>query len=247
MTPTSEPRLPSLPARAALLLDLDGTLLDIAPTPAAVVVPPDLLGTLARVRAALDDALAVVSGRSVEQIEALLDGIPYAVAGEHGAAIRPAPGAALERGELPALPAAWVEQAERVAAGYRRVVLERKAHGLVLHYRLEPAAGPALRRALLSILGGDDALFTIMPARMAWELKPRAADKGRAVRWLMARVPFAGRVPVYVGDDVTDEDGIAAARGLGGIGFNVQQSFGDAAGVRGWLATLARTVRRGQG
>jgi trehalose 6-phosphate phosphatase len=246
MTPAFEARPFLLPARAALLLDLDGTLLDIAATPAAVVVPPDLPGTLARVRAALDDALAVISGRPVEEIEALLGGIPYAVAGEHGAAIRPAPGAPLERGELPALPAAWVGQAERVAAGYRGVLLERKAHGLVLHYRLEPASGPALRQALLSILGDDDTLFTVMPAHMAWELKPRAADKGRAVRWLMARRPFSGRVPVYVGDDVTDEDGIDAARGLGGIGLNVQQSFGDAAGVRGWLAGLAFPARRGQ-
>ncbi len=229
----------SLPARAALLLDLDGTLLDIAPTPAAVVVPPGLLPALRRLRAALDDAMAVVSGRPVEQVEALLDGVPYAVAGEHGAALRPAPGAALERPDLPALPAGWLDRAEREAARYRSVLLERKAHGFVLHYRLEPAAGPALHQALLSLLDGDAALFTLTPALMAWEVRPRGADKGRAVHRLMARPPFAGRVPVYVGDDVTDEDGMHAARQLGGIGLRVQDSFGDAAGVRAWLAALA--------
>lgn len=228
-----------LPARAALLLDLDGTLLDIAPTPAAVVVPPGLLPALRRLRAALDDAMAVVSGRPVEQVEALLDGVPYAVAGEHGAALRPAPGAALERPDLPALPAGWLDRAEREAARYRSVLLERKAHGFVLHYRLEPAAGPALHQALLSLLDGDAALFTLTPALMAWEVRPRGADKGRAVHRLMARPPFAGRVPVYVGDDVTDEDGMHAARQLGGIGLRVQDSFGDAAGVRAWLAALA--------
>ncbi len=231
---------PELPARAALLLDLDGTLLDIAPTPAAVVVPAGLLPVLRRLRAALDDAVAVVSGRPVEQIEALLDGVPYAVAGEHGGAIRPAPGAALERPDLPALPAGWLERAEREAARYQGVLLERKAHGFVLHYRLEPDAGPALQQALLAMLDGDEAdSFTLTPALMAWEVRPRGADKGRAVHRLMAHPPFAGRVPVYVGDDVTDEDGMHAARQLGGIGLRVQDSFGDAAGVRAWLAALA--------
>jgi trehalose 6-phosphate phosphatase len=230
---------PELPARAALLLDLDGTLLDIAPTPAAVVVPPGLLSALRTLRAALDDAVAVVSGRPVEQIEALLGSVPYAVAGEHGGAIRHAPGAALERPDLPALPPGWLEQAERVVAGTRGVLLERKAHGFVLHYRLAPAAGPALRQALTAILDGEAAEFTVMPVRMAWEVKPCAADKGRAVHRLMARPPFAGRVPVYVGDDVTDEDGMRAARQLGGLGLRGQDRFGDAAGVRAWLGTLA--------
>jgi trehalose 6-phosphate phosphatase len=233
-----------LPARAALLLDLDGTLLDIAPTPDAVVVPPGLLATLRTLRAALDDALAVVSGRPIEQIDALLDTAPYAVAGEHGGAIRHAPGAALERPDLPALPDGWVAWAEQIAAGYRGALLERKAHGFVLHYRQAPEAGPALRQALRSILSGDAALFTVMPAHMAWELKPRAADKGRAVTSLMARPPFAGRVPVYVGDDVTDEDGMLAACRLGGMALRVADSFGDAAGVRAWLCALIRVKGR---
>jgi trehalose 6-phosphate phosphatase len=231
-----------LPAHAALLLDLDGTLLDIAPTPAAVVVPPGLLPALRRLRTALDDALAVVSGRPIGQVEALLDGAPYAVAGEHGGAIRHAPGAALKRPDLPPVPDFWLEQAEHAAARYPGVLLERKAHGFVLHYRLAPAAGPALHQALRSILDGDAALFGLMPALMAWEVKPLAADKGMAVQRLMARPPFAGRVPVYVGDDVTDEDGMRAARQLGGIGLRVQDSVGDAAGVRAWLAALAENL-----
>jgi trehalose 6-phosphate phosphatase len=181
----------------------------------------------------------VVSWRPIGQIEALLESVPYAVAGEHGGAIRHAPGAAAERPDLPAVPAGWVARAERLAAGWPGVLLERKAHGLVLHYRLEPAAGPALHQALLSMLDGDAALFTLMPAHMAWEVKPRAADKGKAVQRLMARPPFAGRVPLYVGDDVTDEDGMRAAREMGGTGLRVQEVFGDAAGVRAWLHALA--------
>ena len=109
---------PELPDCAALLLDVDGTLLDIAPTPDAVVVPPDLLTALRALRGVLGDAVAVVSGRPVEQIEALLEDAPYAVAGEHGGAIRYAPGAAVERADLPALPVGWLEQAERAAAAH---------------------------------------------------------------------------------------------------------------------------------
>ncbi|WP_239002622.1 trehalose-phosphatase [Rhodovastum atsumiense] len=218
---------------------MDGTLLDIAPTPADVVVPVELPLALVRLRARLDDALAVVSGRPVEQVYDLLGDAPYAIAGEHGAAIRHAPGEALERKSLPALPAPWIAQAERVASGYQGVLLERKAHGLVLHFRLEPQAGSALRQALLSIVGDANPDFVVMAAHMAWEVKPRAADKGRAVAALMARAPFAGRVPVYIGDDVTDEDGMRVAREQGGIGLRVQEAFGDAADVRAWLAALA--------
>jgi trehalose 6-phosphate phosphatase len=232
---------PELPDRAALLLDLDGTLLDIAPTPASVVVPAGLLDALSALRDALGGAVAVVSGRPVEQIDALLDCVPYAVAGEHGGAIRPAPGAALERPDLPAVPLRWLERAERAAAATPGVLLERKAHGFVLHYRLAPAAGPALHQAVLAMLAEGGADFAVMPARKAWEVRPRGADKGKAVRRLMACPPFLGRVPVYVGDDVTDEDGMRAARELGGLGFKVQDRFGDAAGVRAWLGVLAST------
>jgi len=236
--------LPALPPRAALLLDLDGTLLDIAPTPDAVVVPPDLPRSLRRLRELLGEAVAVVTGRPVEQIDALLPGLPFAVAGEHGGAIRHAPGEALERANLPTAPAEWREQAGRVAAGYPGVLIEDKVRGFVLHYRAMPEIGPVLRQAMLSIMADPhrpaaDGSFELMRAHMAWELKPRGVDKGHAVRGIMARAPFAGRTPVYVGDDVTDEDGMRVAREAGGQGYRVQDVFGDPAGVRAWLARLA--------
>jgi trehalose 6-phosphate phosphatase len=234
----------SLPDRAALLLDLDGTLLDIAPTPAEVVVPPGLSPMLRSLRARLGEALAVVSGRPVEEVEALLGDAPYAIAGEHGAAVRRCPGGPLERPPLAEVPPAWLAAAAGLAAATEGVLLERKSHGFVLHYRRQPAAGPALREALAAILGARSALFTIMPAHMAWEVKPTGVDKGVAVRGLMERPPFVGRTPVYVGDDVTDEDGLRAACQLGGIGYRVGEAFGDAAGVRAWLAGLAAPDRR---
>jgi trehalose 6-phosphate phosphatase len=231
--PITAPPLPAL-NDSALLLDLDGTLLDIAPTPDTVIVPRGLLATLQGLRARLGDALGVVSGRPVEQIEALLGDAPYAVAGEHGGAIRRAPGAATERANLAPPPAEWIEEAARIAASHPGVLLERKAHGFVLHYRAVPELGSHLRDALTPMLAGSDQ-FVLMPARKAWEVKPRGADKGIAVAKLMERPPFAGRRPVFIGDDVTDEDGIAMAETLGGVGLLVPATFGDAARVRAWL------------
>jgi trehalose 6-phosphate phosphatase len=85
--------------------------------------------------------------------------------------------------------------------------------------------------------------FAMIPARMAWELRPRGADKGIAVRTLMQRVPFAGRLPVFIGDDVTDEDGIAAAQELSGAGLRVPEAFGTPEGVRSWLNAAAKEGR----
>jgi trehalose 6-phosphate phosphatase len=230
---------PALPSDPALLLDLDGTLLDIAPTPDSVVVPEGLRHSLAALRVRLGGAVAVVTGRPVEAVDHLLGALPYAVAGEHGGAIRHAPGEAIERAELAELPAGWLEAAEAVAAGSPGVLLERKRRSFVLHYRLAPDAGPALRAFLGRLLAGQEDRFAVLTALMAWEVRPLGADKATAVRALMARAPFAGRRPVYIGDDVTDEDGMRAAREMGGAGWRVQEHFGDAAGVRAWLAGLA--------
>jgi trehalose 6-phosphate phosphatase len=227
-----------LPPDLALLLDLDGTLLDIAPTPDAVTVPPALPAILARLRARCGGALAIVTGRPVETVETLLPDIPTAVAGEHGGAIRFAPGETLVRAPLPELPAAWLDVAAEAVALHPGALLERKARGFAVHYRLAPAAGPALGAVLARLLDGTPT-HRLLPAHMAWEVEPRGADKGTAVRAIMGVAPFAGRRPLYVGDDVTDEDGIAAAEDLGGSGLRVAPVFGDATGVRRWLSAMA--------
>ena len=224
--------------RAALLLDLDGTLLDLAPRPDAVVVPMDLPNVLHALRRLLGDALAVVTGRPVETVDALLGDAIFAVAGEHGGAFRYAPGRMVERPQLPSSPSAWLDEAERLAAANPGVLLERKARGFALHYRAVPAAGADLREGLEHLLAGSEE-FELLQAHMLWEVRPRGADKGRAVVAVMDRSPFRGRLPVFVGDDVTDEDGIAAAAAMGGVGLRVQDAFGDAAGVRSWLQEVA--------
>jgi trehalose 6-phosphate phosphatase len=231
------PRLPPLD-RAALLLDLDGTLLDLAPRPDAVVVPAELRETLRALRQLLGDALAIVTGRPVETVDALLGDAMFAVAGEHGGAIRHGPGEMLERPPLPSPPLAWLVEAERLAAAHPGAILERKARGFALHYRAAPASGEALHEALTRLLAGSEQ-FELLQAHMLWEVRPRGADKGKAVAALMGRAPFRDRLPVFVGDDVTDEDAIAAAAAMGGTGLRVQDAFGDAAGVRAWLHAIA--------
>ncbi len=230
---------PALPDRAALLLDFDGTLIDFAPTPDAVVVPDGLKASLARLRPRLGGALAVVTGRPIAEIDGLLGPLPYAVAGEHGGAVRHAPGAGIERAAVAPLPEDWLAAADRLVAAHPGALMERKHRGFTLHFRQAPEHGPALGAAMRALLAGHEDRFAIMPGSMVWEMRPLGADKGTAVAALMSRAPFAGRVPVYIGDDVTDEDGMRVARTLGGQGWRVQDVFGAPAGVRAWLAGLA--------
>ena len=226
-----------LPARAALFLDLDGTLIDIAPTPDSVIVPADLPGVLRRVRDRLDGALAVVTGRPIGQVDSLLPDVATAVAGEHGGAIRPLPEAPIARAASEPVPQAWLDEAEALVARHPGAILERKARGYVLHFRLAPEAGPVFEQALRATVQSGRH-HRLSAAHMAWEVKPGGIDKGVAVRTLMAQAPFAGRVPVFIGDDVTDEDGMRVSREFGGLGLRVQEHFTDAAGVRSWLASV---------
>ena len=221
-----------------MLLDLDGTLLDIAPRPDAVVVPPDLQDALGTLRRLVGDALAVITGRPVETVDALLGDAIFAVAGEHGGAIRHAPDQRVERPPLPSPPPEWLAEAERLAAAHPGALLEHKARGFALHYRAVPAAGEPMRAALLRMMAGSPE-FELLPAHMLWEVRPSGVHKGKAVLGLMDRAPFRGRLPVFIGDDVTDEDAIAAAQAMGGVGLRVQDAFGDAAGVRKWLRRVA--------
>lgn len=229
---------PAITAGMALLLDLDGTLIDFAATPDAVVVPAGLADNLLVLRERLGGALAIITGRPVGQIDALLPEVAFAVAGEHGGAIRHAPAAAIERGDHAAVPADWLDMAEAVLAGLPGTLLERKAHGVALHFRRAPGAGAALLGLAEGLVGRLPG-HVLLAGNMVWEVRPRGVDKGGALRAIMGRAPFLGRVPVFVGDDVTDEDAIAAAGAMGGIGLRVADSFGAPQGVRDWLAGQA--------
>lgn len=231
--------LPKL-SDTALFLDMDGTLLDLAPRPDAVVVPFGLIETLRALRERLDGALAVVTGRPIETIDALFGDAPHAVAGEHGAAVRHSWAEPIERPDLPTVPAEWLARAERLTETYPGALFEPKARGFALHYRAVPEAQWPFHAALTAMLAEQPA-FQLLPAHMLWEVRPRGTDKGVAVKVLMSRPPFAGRVPLFIGDDVTDEDGMAAARTMGGAGLRVDAAFGTPADVRAWLGLAAST------
>ena len=234
---TQPPRL-GHPGRAALLLDFDGTLVDIAPAPDLVLVPDSLRESLAELCGRLDGAVAIVTGRPLDQIDHFLPGLPLAVAAEHGANFR-RPGAAPTQVKLPPIPAGWLTEADRAANEHEGVVVERKKTGFVLHYRAAPDTGPALRHILDNLLGEQPGPYHILPAKMAWEVRADGADKGSAVETLMRDPPFAGREPYFIGDDVTDQHGIDAAIRLGGTGLMVPDAFGEPAHVREWLRRLA--------
>lgn len=241
MTTPSPSALPSSglaapsPDRAALLLDFDGTLVDIAPTPDTVQVEPGLIDTLLRLKEICGGALAIVTGRPIAQIDHFLPGIPTAIAGEHGLTLRRSPSGAEEPVSASAVPALWLQQAEALVSEFPDTVLERKKAGLVLHYRGHPAAEDPFKTAIESWLAGQD-VFEIHPSKMAWEIRLAGIHKGNAVEALMAQPPFAGRIPVFVGDDVTDMDGVRAAKALGGYGYLIPDDFPTGHAFRAWLA-----------
>ena len=224
--------------RTALMLDMDGTLIDLALTPDGVVVPAGLPEVVASLRGLLDGALAIVTGRPVETVDRLFGDAPGAVAGEHGGAVRFTFTERIERPDLPTPPATWLVMAEDLVRSFPGALLERKARGFALHYRLVPVAGPVFHAALATLVQSASA-FQLLPAHMLWEIRPKGADKGRAVATLMQRKPFRGRCPVFIGDDVTDEDGMREARNFGGAGYRVDAVFGDPEGVRSWLRRSA--------
>lgn len=202
----------------ALFLDFDGTLVDIAPQPEAVVVPPALIRTLEALNQYLGGALALISGRPIEQIDRFLHPLRLAVAGVHGAERRDGQGQVTL---LPAFPLEVVEQAAlQVAREHPAVLVEVKRGSIALHYRqapeLEPLCLEAMQRAVEQSPG-----LTLLRGKMVVEAKPGGASKGAAIEAFMAERPFAGRTPVFVGDDVTDEVGFATVQRLRGLGVKV--------------------------
>jgi trehalose 6-phosphate phosphatase len=221
----------------ALLLDFDGTLVPIAPTPDAVLAPEELRGLLRAVQGALGGALAIVTGRPLAALDDLLAPLVLAAAAEHGLVLRPAPRQPAARAVAPRVPSAWQAAGLALAAQHDGVLMEAKTGGFVLHYRQAPQHEALVWNAMRALVDGHPH-FTLLPAAMAVELRPRGTDKGTALHALMASPPFAGRMPIFVGDDTTDEDAIAAARALGGIGLRMAESFVTPEALHGWLAAI---------
>jgi trehalose 6-phosphate phosphatase len=227
---------PDLDRTNALFLDLDGTLLEIAPTPELVVVPPGLPDLLTNVHGELGGAVAIVTGRPIGVIDRLLAPFYASAAGEHGVALRYQDGTVEEMPKGLAVPDTWRDALKAAAERWPGVLVEPKPHGVAVHYRLVPERGNDVWRLVRALVPQDHPWFRLIPAREAVEIGPRAASKGHAVERLMAKAPFQGRRPIFVGDDFTDEAGMEAARQFGGEGLRVAEVFGgEPAAVRAWL------------
>lgn len=235
---------PEIAPNWALFLDIDGTLLDFAATPSKVSVPGELQAALVALRKSLGGALAIVSGRTLSSIDHLFPGWNAAAGAEHGAVVRLPDG---ELDELPALahpPSHWLAQIRAAAAEWPGVLIETKAHTIAVHYRLAPARQPDILKLLTGLVLTDASRFEVLVAHQALEIRPRGITKARAVNLLMATEPFRSRIPVYVGDDITDEDGMMAAQRRGGLALHVNVHFsGKPAQVRHWIYRAAARLR----
>lgn len=236
---------PELKPTSALFLDLDGTLLDIAADPAQVVVPPSLPDLLAELHRLLGGAVAVVSGRTLNDIDRLLWPFAGCAGAEHGGSLRFEDGALHDLPASAAIPRDWYAMLQGAVRPWPGVRIEPKPHGVTVHYRQAPERRDDVWQLMRALVPEDDGDFRLLPARKAVEITVRGVSKGHAVERMMGRDPFRGRVPIFIGDDVTDEDGMTAARQLGGQGLRVAETFGGApAAVRAWLQREADLLRR---
>jgi trehalose 6-phosphate phosphatase len=216
--------------KIALLLDVDGTLLDIAPRPEAVIVSDDLRATLARLLAATGGALALVSGRPVADLDRLFAPLTLPAIGGHGAEMRVRPDGLTEAiSPLPGELRRMLVQAHELDAG---VLVEDKAYSVALHYRSAQGARNRLAQYITATIARFPAEATeVLTGKAVFEVKRAGIDKGAAVRKLMSCEPFAGRKPVFAGDDVTDDSVFAILSELGGAGFSVQRAAAGLAGI----------------
>jgi trehalose 6-phosphate phosphatase len=235
---TSHPPTPQ--RNWALFLDIDGTLLDIAPTPDAVQVPATLIGSIERASRWLQGALAVVSGRPFSQIDELFAPMKMPGGAGHGAALRLPNGTIKNADEELAVPKAWLATLRNTVDTWPGVVIEEKTHGATVHYRAAPERKEDVHQLVTKLCAQDLESYEALPGRMTFEIRHRTLTKALIVEKLMTQIPVKGRTPVFVGDDVTDEDGFRAVTKLGGIALDVADAFGgQPSAVRAWLKDFA--------
>ena len=229
-----------------LFLDIDGTLLEIADTPSAVVVDPSLTVLIAATARCLNGALALVSGRSVEAIDALFAPLVLPAAGQHGAERRSAAGVlARDQSALDAN----LDPARAVLRGFVAshpgTLFEDKGRTVAVHFRLAPEHESEARRAVAAAASALGLGYETQAGNQVVEIKPKAFTKATAAEAFMGEPPFAGRIPVFVGDDLTDESGLRFAEAAGGVSIAVgdrlrgQWRMENPHEVRRWLAAIA--------
>jgi len=255
ITPEEEETLDSVPvpsslvphlSQTAVLLDIDGTLLDLMPTPREVWVPPGLAKTLNRLHKRTGGALALVSGRSLNDIDLIFAPDQFPAVGGHGAEMRLEADAEAVAAHAPPLDKELKRRLAAIARLSPGILLEDKGYSLALHYRLAPHAEKAIYEAV-SLIRADlpDAPIEVLPGKAVCEIKHSGFTKASGVRELMTHPPFKGRKPFFIGDDVTDETVFAIMPDLDGIAFSVGRRAKGVAGhfdapsdVREFLAHL---------
>lgn len=231
----------------AFFLDIDGTLLEIAPTPHAVMPHGEKIRLVERLLRAAGGAVALVSGRPISVIDELFAPLRLPAAGQHGVERRDAQGG-FHRHEIDAV--RLRRAADRIrdfAATHQGLVFEDKGDSVALHYRLAPALREVAHEVVEGAAAGLRGEFETQPGKMVIELKPAGRNKGLAVEDFMREPPFAGRTPVYIGDDLTDEYAFGTVNRLGGHSVKVGEGdtqarwrIGNAREVRDWLAGWVR-------
>ena len=206
----------------AILLDIDGTLLDLAPTPREVWVPPGLAKTLNRLVERTSGALALVSGRSLNDIDLIFAPEQFAAVGGHGAEMRIEADSEAVASHAPPMDKELKRRLAAIAKLSPGILLEDKGYSLALHYRLAPHAEKAIYAAV-SLIRADlpNAPIEVLPGKCVCEIKHSGFSKASGVRELMMREPFKGRRPLFIGDDVTDETVFAIMPDLEGLAFSV--------------------------
>jgi trehalose 6-phosphate phosphatase len=233
-------------AALAIFLDVDGTLLDLAARPDEVVTPAGLVTTLARAERKLAGALALISGRSIDDVDRLFAPLRLRASGVHGAEIRLDP-------DAPTTPTAAADLPQSLLAGLRRAVeqfpgvfVENKRFSFTVHYRLAPSAERPLRNIVKQLVDSIPVPVDIMDAHYAIEIKSPCFDKAGAIATFLSTATFHGRTPIFVGDDTTDESGFALVSARGGFAYSVGRprrgaidAFSEPRAVREWLAKFA--------
>ncbi|MDQ3026229.1 MAG: trehalose-phosphatase [Pseudomonadota bacterium] len=239
-------RVPALPAHAAVFLDIDGTLVGHEERPCDVRIDVELSVLLENVARASSGALALISGRSIADIDALFAPARFALAGQHGAERRSADGVLHLHQPLASCLGRCGKELRRFVAARPGLLLEEKGASLALHFRGDPSLGSAVEREarrVMGLFGGD---FELLAGKYVFELKQSGRDKRMAIAEFMEEHPFRGRVPVFVGDDLTDEIGFDLVNRTGGCSVKVGPGatcapwrLADERAVRAWLASAA--------
>jgi len=233
-------------SESAVLLDIDGTLLDLAPTPREVWVPPGLAKTLNRLLARTNGALALVSGRSLNDIDLIFAPELFPAVGGHGAEMRIEADSEAVASHAPPMDKELKRRLAAIARLSPGILLEDKGYSLALHYRLAPHAEKAIYAAV-SLIRADlpNAPIEVLPGKCVCEIKHSGFTKATGVRELMTHEPFKGRRPLFIGDDVTDESVFGIMPDFDGLAFSVGRRAKGVAGhfdapsdVREFLAHL---------